>query len=95
MTTDNFEAYAYTGFDWNNDDYTEDYPHRIVARVNGQIETWDVKGVGGFLRYYRSNSEPYTSTKWIEYMSNDVDDAIDDITREDFEHCTALGLLFG
>jgi len=95
MANDNFEAYAYTGFDWDNDDYTEDYPHRIVASVDGQIETWNVKGVGGFLRYYRSNAEPYTFGRWMERTNDETDSAIDDLTREDFDHYTASGLLFG
>lgn len=95
MANEDFEAYAYTGFDWDNDDYTEDYPHMIVARVGGQIETWNVKGVGGFLRYYRSNSEPYTFEKWLERTNDETDSAIDDLTREDFDHYTASGLLFG
>ena len=95
MSANNFEAYAYTGFDWDDDDYTEDYPHKIIAHVNGKIETWTHKCVGGFLRYYLASSEPYTLKQWSERINDDKDAAIDDVTREDFEHYTASGLLFG
>ena len=95
MVDNDFEAYSYTGFDWDLDDYTEDYPHKIVARVNGQIETWNVKGVGGFLRYCKAKSDPYTSKKWLERTNDETDSAVDDIDRDMFDHYTASGLLFG
>ena len=95
MNKNDFEAYAYTWFDWNNDDYKEDYPHRIVAHVNGKIETWKHKNVCGLLRYYLDSSEPYTLEKWLELANDDVNEAMDDLTREDFEHYTASGLVFG
>mgnify|MGYP007112212492 CR=1 FL=1 len=94
MYKNEFEAYAYTGFDWNNDEYTEDYPHKIVAHVSGKIETWQTKDVGGMLRYDLTDSEPYAPDKWIE-CNSDTGAAIDELTREMFDHYTASGLLFG
>ena len=95
MENEEFEAYAYTGYDWENDDYTEDYPHKILAHVNGQIETWEITGVVGSRRYRKASTEPYTSEKWIERTNDETDSAIEDLDRYMFDHYTTMGLLCG
>ena len=95
MKNEDFEAFAYTGYDWENNDYTADYPHKIIAHVNGNIETWQTKCVGGYLKYYQAKTERYTEKAWYKCIDNsDPNSAMDDITREDFEHYAHSGLLF-
>ena len=96
MENEDFEAYAFTGYDWDADDYTEDYPHEIVAHVDGNIETWRTKRVGGFLKYYRAKAERSTEEAWRKCLAKtDANNARDDITRKDFEHYAYSGLMFG
>ena len=96
MENEDFEAFALTGYDWKNNDYTEDYPHEIVAHVDGNIETWQTKCIGGFLKYYRAKVERYTEEAWYKSIVNDgTNSVMDDITREDFAHYAHSGLLFG
>lgn len=97
MENENFEAYTFTGYDWENDEYTEEYPHGIVAHVDGTIETWRTKCIGKwFLKYYRAKSERYSEEAWRKAIANtDANSTMDDVTREDFEHYAYSGLLFG
>ena len=97
MKNEDFEAYAFTGYDLGNDDYTEDYPHEIVAHVNDNIETWKTKLVGHwFITYYRAKTEHYTKEAWNKCLANpDANSTMDDVTREDFEHYAYSGLMFG
>lgn len=96
MKNEDFEAYAFIGYDRENDEFTEDYPHEIIAHIDGNIETWRTKCVGGFLKYYRAKAERYTEEAWRKCLDNsDANDAMDDMTREDFEHYAYSGLLFG
>ena len=95
MENEDFEAYTLTGYDRDNDEYTEDYPHEIVAHVDGNIETWWTKCVGGFLKYYRAKTERYTKEAWQCLAQSDANSAMDDMTREDFEHYAYSGLMFG
>ena len=96
MENEDFEAYAFTGYDWKNDDYTEDYPHEIIAHVNGNIETWWTKCFGGLIKYYQAKAERYSEEAWHKCLAkSEANNAMDDITREDFEHYAYSGLLFG
>ena len=96
MENEEFEAYAFIGYDQENDDYTEDYAHEIIAHVDGNIETWWTKCVGRFLKYYRAKTERYTKEAWRKCIDNsDENNAMDDITREDFEHYAYSDPLFG
>ena len=96
MENEDFEAYAFTGYDWENDEYTEDYPHEIIAHIDGNIETWQTKCVGGFLKYYQAKSERYTEEAWHKRIANpDADSTMGDITYGTFKHYAYSGLLFG
>ena len=96
MENEEFEAYTLTGYDLNNEDYTEDYPHKIIAHLDGNIETWTTKCIGKwFLKYYRAETEHYTKEAWHKLISGvDMNSSMEYITREDFEHYTS-GRVFG
>ena len=93
---EDFEAYAFTGYDWKNDEPTEDYPHEIIAHIDGNIETWRAKCFVGFLQYYQAKSERYSEEAWHKCLAkSEANNAMDNITREDFKHYAYSGLLFG